>query len=64
MSAPAIPAARRSTCSTSVSPDLDFVSLAKAMGVPGGRAADMEEFNRRLAEGIATPGPYLVEVVF
>ena len=47
-----------------VSPDLDFVTLAKGMGVPGGRAADMEEFNRRLAEGIATPGPYLVEVVF
>jgi acetolactate synthase I/II/III large subunit len=45
-------------------PDLDFVTLAKGMGVPGGRATDMEEFNRRLAEGIATPGPFLVEVVF
>ena len=64
MSAPAIPAARRSTCSTSVNPDLDFVALAKGMGVPGARVAEMDEFNRRLAEGIATPGPYLVEVVF
>ena len=45
-------------------PDLDFVTLAKGMGVPGARVDDMDEFNRRLAEGIATPGPYLVEVVF
>jgi acetolactate synthase-1/2/3 large subunit len=44
-------------------PDLDFVALAKGMGVPGARVSDMEEFNRRLAEGIAAPGPYLVEVV-
>ena len=43
-------------------PDLDFVTLAKGMGVPGARVADMDEFNRRLAEGIATPGPFLVEV--
>ena len=45
-------------------PDLDFVALARGMGVPGARVADMDEFNRRLAEGLATPGPYLVEVVF
>jgi acetolactate synthase-1/2/3 large subunit len=44
-------------------PDLDWVGLARAMGVPGARAATMEEFNRRLAEGIAAPGPFLVEVV-
>jgi acetolactate synthase-1/2/3 large subunit len=43
-------------------PDLDWVGLAKAMGVPGAKVTTMEEFNRRLAEGIATPGPYLVEV--
>jgi acetolactate synthase-1/2/3 large subunit len=47
-----------------VNPDLDFVALAKGMGVPGARVAEMDEFNRRLIEGIATPGPYLVEVVF
>ena len=47
-----------------VNPDLDFVMLARGMGVPGGRATDMDEFNRRLAEGLATPGPYLVEIVF
>ncbi|HTV45702.1 MAG TPA: acetolactate synthase large subunit [Stellaceae bacterium] len=45
-------------------PDLDFVTLAKGMGVPGARVTEMEEFNRRVAEGIAMPGPFLVEVVF
>jgi acetolactate synthase I/II/III large subunit len=44
-------------------PDLDWVGLARAMGVPGARVTTMEEFNDRFAEGIATPGPYLVEVV-
>jgi acetolactate synthase I/II/III large subunit len=43
-------------------PDLDWVGLARAMGVPGARATTMEAFNGRLAEGIATPGPFLVEV--
>jgi acetolactate synthase-1/2/3 large subunit len=43
-------------------PNLDWVGLAKAMGVPGAKATTMEEFNRHLAAGIATPGPYLVEV--
>jgi len=44
-------------------PDLDWVGLARAMGVPGARVETMEEFNRRLGEGLAAPGPYLVEVV-
>src|SRR6266852_1991098 len=44
-------------------PDIDWVGLAKSLGVPGARVTDMEGFNRRFAEGIATPGPYLVEVV-
>jgi acetolactate synthase-1/2/3 large subunit len=43
-------------------PDLDWVGLAKAMGVPGAKVTNMEEFNRHCAEGLATPGPYLVEV--
>jgi acetolactate synthase-1/2/3 large subunit len=43
-------------------PDLDWVGLARAMGVPGARVSTMEEFNRRLAESIAAPGPFLVEV--
>jgi acetolactate synthase-1/2/3 large subunit len=44
-------------------PDLDWVGLARAMGVPGARVTTMEAFNDRFAEGIASPGPYLVEVV-
>jgi acetolactate synthase-1/2/3 large subunit len=44
-------------------PDLDWVGLARAMGVPGARVETMDEFNRRFAEGLATPGPYMVEVV-
>ena len=42
--------------------DIDWVGLAKSLGVPGARVADMDGFNRRFAEGLATPGPYLVEV--
>ena len=44
-------------------PDIDWVGLAKSLGVPGARVEDMESFNRRFAEGLATPGPYLIEVV-
>jgi acetolactate synthase I/II/III large subunit len=44
-------------------PDIDWVGLAKSLGVPGARVTDMEGFNRRFAEGLATPGPFLVEVV-
>jgi acetolactate synthase-1/2/3 large subunit len=43
-------------------PDLDWIGLARAMGVPSARVTTMEEFNRRLAEGIAASGPFLVEV--
>ena len=44
-------------------PDLDWVSLARGMGVPASRVESMDEFNRAFAEGLATPGPYLVEIV-
>jgi acetolactate synthase-1/2/3 large subunit len=44
-------------------PDLDWVSLARGMGVPGARVDTMDDFNARLAEGLATPGPYLIEVL-
>src|SRR5208282_4257277 len=43
--------------------DLDWVGLARSMGVPGARVTTMEAFNDRFAEGIASPGPFLVEVV-
>ncbi len=44
-------------------PDLDFVALARGMGVPGERVTDMDEFNRAVAEGLAVKGPYLVEAM-
>jgi acetolactate synthase-1/2/3 large subunit len=44
-------------------PDLDFVALARGMGVPGERVETMDEFNKALARGLGTPGPYLVEVM-
>ena len=43
-------------------PDLDWVSMARGMGVPATRVTDMDGFNRHFAEGLASSGPYLVEV--
>ncbi len=45
------------------SPDLDWVSLARGMGVPGERAETAEEFAGALGRAFAEPGPYLVEAV-
>ena len=44
-------------------PDLDFVSMARGMGVAATRATTAEEFNEQLARALATPGPTLVEAV-
>jgi acetolactate synthase-1/2/3 large subunit len=44
-------------------PDLDWVSMARGMGVPAGRAATAEEFAKQFAAGLAAPGPYLIEAV-
>ena len=44
-------------------PTLDWVSLAKAQGVEAGRATNIEELNREFARGLASSGPYLIEVV-
>ena len=43
--------------------DLDWVGLARSMGVPWAKGTTMEAFNHRFAEGVATAGPYLIEVV-
>lgn len=43
-------------------PDLDWVSLAKGMGVPGWRVNSLEEFARRLRSGFASEGPSLIQV--
>ena len=44
-------------------PDLDFVALARGMGVPGERVDTMDEFNKAVARGLAVKGPYLVEAM-
>ena len=44
-------------------PALDFVSLARAMGVAATRAETAEEFTDQLERALATPGPTLVEAM-
>ena len=44
-------------------PTLDWVSLAKGMGVSGRSVKSADEFNKALAEAIAEKGPRLIEVV-
>jgi acetolactate synthase I/II/III large subunit len=44
-------------------PDLDWVSLARGMGVDGARVETMDDFNRVFAGACARYGPYLIEIV-
>jgi acetolactate synthase I/II/III large subunit len=44
-------------------PDLDWLSLAKGMGVPGRRATDLDQFVTALRAGFSESGPKLIEVV-
>src|SRR5438094_4895014 len=43
-------------------PDLDWVLLAKGMGVPGTRVTSREDFARALREGFEGGGPMLIEI--
>jgi acetolactate synthase I/II/III large subunit len=43
-------------------PNLDWVHLAKGMGVPAERATTLEGFAKALQEGLAGQGPKLIEV--
>jgi acetolactate synthase I/II/III large subunit len=43
-------------------PDLDWVHLAKGMGVPGTRVTSLEGFATALREGFESEGPSLIEV--
>ena len=45
-------------------PHLDWVSLARGLGVEGGRAVTLEEFTSQLMTAFSRRGPYLVELVF
>ncbi|HUO03715.1 MAG TPA: acetolactate synthase large subunit [Candidatus Binataceae bacterium] len=44
-------------------PDLDFLEIAKGMGVPATRATSAEEFCAQFARAIAEPGPSLIEAM-
>jgi acetolactate synthase-1/2/3 large subunit len=44
------------------SPDLDWVLLAKGMGVPGTRSTSLDAFAKALREGFESEGPMLIEV--
>ncbi len=43
-------------------PDLDWVHLAKGMGVPGTRVSSLEAFGKALRTGLQEEGPSLIEV--
>ena len=45
-------------------PTLDFVALAKGMGVPGRAVTTADEFNKALEEAVREKGPRLIEVQF
>lgn len=44
-------------------PNLDWVALAKGMGVPGVSVTNADEFNKALSDSTAAQGPRLIEVV-
>ncbi len=43
-------------------PTIDFVALARGMGVEGRAVTTADEFNKALEEAISAPGPRLIEV--
>jgi len=45
-------------------PTLDFVALARGMGVEGRAVTSADEFNKALADFIPAKGPRLIEVQF
>lgn len=44
-------------------PTIDWVSLAKGMGVPGTRVTTIDELVKAMKAGLKHQGPYLIEVV-
>ena len=44
-------------------PDLDFVQIARGLGLQAARAETAEQFADELARSLATPGPSVVEAV-
>jgi acetolactate synthase I/II/III large subunit len=44
-------------------PPIDFVSIAKGMGMPAERTQTAEEFNKALENALREPGPHLIDAV-
>ena len=44
-------------------PEIDWVSIARGMGLPAARASDAGELAREMQRGLATPGPCLIEAI-
>ncbi|MEQ6249533.1 acetolactate synthase large subunit [Sulfitobacter sp. HNIBRBA3233] len=44
-------------------PELDFVSLAKGMGVPGRSVEDVRDLMQAIEDAAAEPGPFLIEAL-
>lgn len=44
-------------------PELNWVDLARGMGVPGVRVDRAEDFTRHLERSLSEPGPYLIEAL-
>lgn len=43
-------------------PDIDWVAMAKSMGVEAQRARDCEQLAKAFSNGLASKGPYLIQV--
>jgi acetolactate synthase-1/2/3 large subunit len=43
-------------------PSIDWVAMARSMGVEATRATDCTELAKSLDAGLASQGPYLIEV--
>ena len=44
-------------------PDLDFVALAKGMGVQASRAETAEQFTEQFERSLAEPGPHVIDAL-
>jgi acetolactate synthase-1/2/3 large subunit len=58
------PGARARDMLTLDRPNLDWIALARGLGVEGSRAENLEEFAQQLKRALSRRGPYLVELVF
>lgn len=44
-------------------PELDFVSMARGLGVPGRRVDDVESLMHAIEDAALEPGPFLIEAM-